>query len=149
MKAEEVKKKILAAKGNYVAVKYRSQVVPAAAYKGKKMEKIVKIVCRAGIEYRNLASVKNSEKTVGELPWGKWREGSRPYIIDHIDKKTGENVEYLRLYRGPQTPHVEYLIDGVTVGKEEFSRYLTPSAAAEKEAPECFTIKADNLLDLE
>jgi len=107
---------------------------------------------RSGIEFANLASVKDGvesgeRESVGKLPWGQWREGFRPYIIDH------KGAEYVRLY--PSTfanlgAEVEWTIGGQPASYAEVEPYLLASEKRkeEKEAVECFTLKAESIVSI-
>jgi hypothetical protein len=115
---------------------------------------IVKRTCayvRAGIDYANLASVKEGieageRNEVQPLPWGVWVEF--PFIIAH------KGNEYLRLY--PATfgnlrdeMRVEYVMDGVVSTKEQVAPYCLASEFRERDEPaKCFTIKMDSLLSI-
>jgi hypothetical protein len=83
---------------------------------------------RAGIEYANLAVVKdavaNGERSeVESLPWGEWLK--YPFIISHKGK------EYVRLYPATfanlATPSVEWSIDGKPADYAQVEPYLLAS----------------------
>ena len=111
------------------------------------VEKITSIVIRAGIDYENLAVVKEGrangsmpEVSAG-LPWGEWAEF--PFHIAH------KGTDYVRFYptSGSAKAQSQYLLDGKPVAKEDVialclaSEFSKPS----DEAPTCFTVKADNV----
>jgi hypothetical protein len=120
--------------------------------------KITKRTCayvRAGIEYANLSSVKEAIESgerdeVGKLPWGKWRDGYKPFIIDHTPKGQTENVEYIRLYPcvfSNLKTTVEYFIDGKLATKEDVRPYVKASEVRESDEPiKCFTLKAETVV---
>jgi hypothetical protein len=138
-----------APKGTFQAVSWRSNVKPAAMHKAVLLEKITRAVVKAGIDYANLASVKqgiaNGERgEVESLPWGEWKQF--PYVITHKGK------DYVRLYPAAQSNQVSvtYKANGQEISKESFLSYLTPSDQAKAtsgERPACFTVTADNLID--
>ncbi len=156
--------KFMSVKGQFIRVSWQSEKKPAAAHKGVKLEKKSSGVFRAGIDFSNLGAVidgiRDGERgEVQPLPWGKWKKF--PYIIEHKD------AEYVRLYPPSRTitledgtpkrvtdwsranMTIEYLVDGKPVDKETFMGYLTPSEAKnDGEFPDCFTVKAENLIDL-
>jgi hypothetical protein len=152
--AAEVTNKILSCKGNFVKVFWKSNPSPAAIHKkaGVVLEKVTNAVVRAGIDFANLTSVKesiaNGERgEVQSLPWGEWKVF--PYVITHKDK------EYIRLYPSvANTPKVKYFVNNEEVDKTTFASYLTNSEAnkllnPEDKPIECFTISADNILGTE
>ena len=151
--ADTVLNNILASKGGFVKVMWKSQPKPAAKFKGKNLEKITDAVCRAGIDFANLSPVKEGIESgergeVESLPWGEWKQF--PYIIEH------KGAEYVRLYPSTnpdQRAKSNFFVDGVKVDKETFASYLTPSAAKKllepEDAPLCFTIKECNILGTE
>ncbi len=86
---------------------------------------IVKTVCgyvRAGIDYANLAAVKDGiasgeRSEVGPLPWGEWVQF--PFIISH------KGNEYVRLYPASfdnLKDEVTYTIDGAPATAEQVYR---------------------------
>jgi hypothetical protein len=136
----------LALKGEFARVGFKSNPKPAAAFKGVVLEKVTFGVFRAGINYANMATVKagiaaGERDEVGPLPWGEWV--NFPYVITH------KGHTYLRLatVKGGKM-EVTYKVNGVVVTKDEFNGYLTPSAAAGGGPVDVFTIKAENLLEV-
>jgi hypothetical protein len=134
-------------KGTFAKVTFKSNPKPAAAFKGVDLMKVTTGVFRAGINYANMAVVKdaiaNGDKDgVGPLPWGVWDKF--PFTITH------KGDTYLRLATavgGKVT--TDYFVNGVKVDKADFDGYLTPSAAAGRPAGDdliVFTIKAANLI---
>jgi hypothetical protein len=160
--AASVRDKILKAKGNFVKAAWKSNPKPAAAYKDTVLEKHTVAVVQAGVNYANLSSVKDAiaageRGEVGELPWGQWyvdpltKKSWFPHVIEHKDNL------YLRLYPSQANNHIPksvYYVNGEVVDKTKFAEYLTPSEAkklidpSEEDRPACFTIKADNILDI-
>lgn len=152
LSADMIKEKILSAKGNFVKAKWKSIPKPAARFKTFQLEKITESVVRAGINFANLSSVKDAiaageRGEVQPLPWGEWK--SFPYIIEH------KGAEYIRLYPSDGINHYPksiFYVNGEEVTKEDFATYLTPSDAKKlldpEERPECFTIKAENVLGI-
>lgn len=105
--------------------------------------------CRAGINFANLATVKegiaNGERgLVQSLPWGQWLQ--YPYIIGH------NGNDYVRLYPASfdnLRPAVEYYIDGQPATKETAQALcLASEFRADNEAPECFTVKAQSVISV-
>lgn len=149
--SEEVKDKILNARGTYVKAAWRSNPSPAAAFKHHQLEKRTVAVIRAGINFANLSIVKQGIENedrgpVQELPWGVWKKF--PYIIEH------KGQEYLRITRSQKPEHkaiCTYFVDGEIVDKVTFSTYLTKSAAAELMKGNdslVFNIKIENVLGI-
>lgn len=161
--ADMIRENILNTKGGFVRVCWKSNPKPAAAFKNVTLEKRTSAVVRAGINFANLASVKDAiaageRGAVQELPWGKWFIDANgkdwfPYLIEHKDEM------YIRLYpsNSEASNHkttTMYLIEGKEVTKQEFAGCLTPSEAKKLldptvERPECFTIKENNVLSTE
>jgi hypothetical protein len=152
--ADQVINNILNAKGSFVKAYWKSNPKPAAAFKNIILEKVTSAVVRAGIDFSNLSSVKtaieNGERgEVQSLPWGQWK--MFPYIIEHKD------ANYIRLYPSNGNNHIPsstYYADGCVIDKQTFAGYLTNSEREkllnpEENRPECFTIKAENVLGTE
>jgi len=162
LSADAIRDKILNSKGQFVKASWKSNPKPAAAHKNMLLEKHTVAVVQAGVNYANLSAVKegiaNGERgEVQELPWGEWyvdrltKKSWFPYVIEHKDQL------YIRLYpstAGNHIPNSTFYVNGELVDKEEFAKYLTPSEAkklldpTEEDRPLCFTIKADNILDI-
>jgi hypothetical protein len=160
--ADQVRTKILNAKGQFVKAAWKSNPKPAAAHKNVLLEKHTVAVIQAGVDFSNLSSVKQgiadgSRGEVQELPWGEWyvdpltKKSWFPHVIEHKD------ALYLRLYpsnAGNHIPSSIFYVDGKEVTKDVFAQYLTPSEAkkltspSDEDKPLCFTIKLDNLLDI-
>jgi len=158
--ANDVRNKILAAKGSFVKASWKSEPKPAAAHKGILLEKHTTAVVQAGVNYANLSAVKQgiadgTRDEVGELPWGEWyvdpltQKSWFPHVITHKDEL------YLRLYPSNgynHTPKSIFFVGGKEVDKATFASYLTPSDAKKllspEEKPLCFTIKSKNILDI-
>lgn len=137
--------KFMECKGSFLAVVFTTEKKPAAAHKGVRLTKRVSMVARAGIDYANLATVRegiaNGERgEVQSLPWGEWF--AAPYVIRH------NGGFYFRLYPvAGSVPSVVYMVNGVTVSREDWMALLTPGERAKMESgerPDCFTVKAEN-----
>jgi hypothetical protein len=149
--ADQIISNILNSKGQFVKAIWKSEPTPAASHKkaGVLLEKKTSAVCRAGINFANLSSVKidieeGERGEVQELPWGQWL--SFPYVIEHKDSL------YIRLYPSDTKSNTIYYVNGEVVNKETFASYLTPSDAKklfEGDKPECFTVKRDNIISTE
>ena len=138
---------LTACKGQFTSVSFKSEKKPAAKHKGTKLEKIVSGVFRAGIDYANLASVKDAVASgergpVQDLPWGEWE--LFPYVISH------KETRYVRLYPTKNCKlTTEYRVNGAVVTGDEFRSYLTPSEAKKSDSkPDCMTIKLDNIVSI-
>lgn len=137
-----------AAKGSFQTVTWASQVKPRAEFKGLALSKQTTAVCKAGIDYANLSSVKNEIASgergeVESLPWGEWE--TFPFTIAHKGER------YVRLYPAAQSNQTatKYFADGKEVDKSQFKSFLTPSDVARMESgerPACFTVKESNLI---
>lgn len=136
--------RLLECKGQFISVCFESNPKPAAAHKAHTLTKRTTGVFRAGINFANLASVKegiaNGERgEVQPLAWGAWEHF--PYTITH------KGTRYIRLYPVPTASmEVSYFLNNIEVSKETFNKFLTPSDAAPKDAPPCITIKAENVI---
>ena len=130
---------VKACKGQFINAAFTSTVKPAAANKHLTLTKETVGVFRSGIDYAQLASVKEGIASgergeVESLPWGQW--ALFPWIIVH------KETEYIRLYPvAGNIPAVTYFVDGTEVAKIDFQAHLTPSQLADKEAPACITKK--------
>lgn len=140
-----------ATKGSFQSVSWKSAPTPASIHKkaGIELEKITTAVCKAGIDFSNLSSVKDAiasgeRNEVEGLPWGEWE--SFPFTISHKGER------YVRLYPASQANQTksEYKVNGEFVTREVFASFLTPSDKAKMESgekPLCFTVKESNLID--
>lgn len=145
-------------KGQFIRVKYKTNIKPAARHKGVVITKSVNGIFRTGIDYANKASVKDAIASgergeVQTLSWGEW--AVFPWIIAH------KGAEYLRLYPVESVaPEATYEItdpnraEGFNADhpatKEEVAQYLTPAEAdkilaKDKPKPECITKKIGDL----
>ena len=149
MKSEDIIARILNCRGQHISLTIKTEVTPAAAHKQKKLEKITSNKFRAGIQFKNLKSMKDAIESgergeIQPLRWGKWKK--YPYIIEHKDR------EYVRLYPSVNTASgitVTYKVDGIEVTRDTFNEYLKPSDRDRQgEVPECFTVAADNILTI-
>ena len=150
MKAIEIYQTLKDKKGQHVSAVWKRpcKTLPGIAFNiAKRTETHV----RAGIEFANLASVKNGiesgkRDTVGKLPCGQWRKGYRPFIIDH------KGEVYVRLYPssfGNLKSHVEYTMDGMPATYEQVAPYLLASEKRKNDnTPECFTLRASSILSI-
>ena len=115
-----------------------------------KVEKLTRIVARGGVEYDNLGIVQEKREN-GELPdqnaglpWGQW--ANFPYHIEH------KGTDYARFYPASGinfTPQVQYFLDGVEVDKSQVEPLcLASEFPVDREAPLCFTVKADSVVSV-
>jgi hypothetical protein len=140
-------------KGQFTKVKFSSAPKPAAASKGRVLEKITTGTFRLGLNYANLGAVKEGIEAgergeVQSLPWGQWVEF--PILIQHKGK------QYARLYpvharndEGILVPKVDslqvtYMVDGQQVDRESFLWHLPPSQRQSKSS-DCVTVALENL----
>jgi hypothetical protein len=147
--SEEILAKILNCKGQYISLITKTTVQPAAAHKSVALEKIISNKYRAGIQFKNLTSVKKAiesgeREEIQPLRWGKWKK--YPYVIEHKDK------EYIRLYPSTNSDsgiEVKYKVNGKEVPRSAFNAYLKPSDLNKQGAiPECYYIALDNILEI-
>ena len=147
--SEEILARILNCKGQYISLITKSEVQPAAAHKGVYLEKITSNKYRAGIQFKNLKSVKDAieageREEIQPLRWGKWKK--YPYIVEHKDK------EYIRLYPSTNSDsgiEVKYKVNGKEVPRSEFNAYLKPSDLNKQGVmPECYMVALDNILEI-
>jgi len=117
--------------------------------------KRVRAYVRAGIHYANMKAVKDAiaaglRGPVQPLPWGQWRNGFEPFIIDH-ETKSGELREYIRLYpasfQNLGEPEIEWTIDGKPATYGQIEPYLT---AAEKKTEDktCFNVNVEHIVKI-
>ena len=142
--------KFLGVKGQFIKAKFRTTKKPAAAFKGKLLEKLTSGVFTAGKAFENLKSVKDGiaageRGDVGPLPFGTWVVF--PHVIKHTPKG-GEETFYFRFYPAANNkPKVVYFVDGNEVTKEVFNSFLTPSDQKPSNEP-CFVVKSANIVSL-
>lgn len=113
------------------------------------VEKRVEIVVRGGVEYDNLSRVQERRES-GELPsensglpWGEWVQ--YPFHIKH------KGVDYVRMYPASGLhfiPKTTYLLNGVEVTRDTVEPMCLAKEFSRTESPECYTIKADNLVSI-
>lgn len=149
MKKESILSRIKKCKGHYISLTIKSPTTPAAAHRNIKLEKIISNKYRAGIQFKNLTSVKEAiesgeREEVQPLRWGKWKE--YPYVIEHKGK------EYVRLYPSINSDtgmEVKYMVDDKEVDRTEYNKYLKPCDVNKQgTVPECFFIALENILDI-
>jgi hypothetical protein len=138
-------------KGQHVPIMWRRAMKTRKDVK-EKVEKQTRAYVRAGIEYANLASVKEgiadgTRDEVGSLPvWQEW--AAKPFILRHKENGT----EYVRLY--PATfdnlkPVVEYYVNGALVNPETVKPLCLASEFRERDTPtEVFQVKANDILSI-
>jgi hypothetical protein len=138
-------------KGQHVPITWRREM---KTRKGttEKVEKLTRAYVRAGIDYANLASVKEGIESGerGEVqPLPAWQEWAQfPFILRHKENGT----EYVRLYPAKfdnLKPHVEYYVNGALVNEETVKPLCLASEFRERETPaEVFQVKADSILSI-
>lgn len=153
MNIQDIKNIIKTRKGSNVRAIWAK---PLKTRKGvaDKVEKVTSLVVRGGIDYDNMAVVKEGREN-GELPtenaglpWGEWAEF--PLHISH------KGTEYARFYpasgidmsTGKEfVPHVEYFLNGQSVEKKDIEQICLASEFPKpnEDKPLCFTIKAENV----
>ncbi len=144
MKASEIINKLRNRKGQHVGVQWARPMKTRADVSAVVIKHTTAYV-RAGIDYANLASVKDSGREVESLPWGQWAEF--PFSITH------KGAEYIRLYPatfGNLRPTVRYTVNGKVASVDEVKPLCLASEFRESdEAPACFTIKAENIVGID
>lgn len=156
-KAKSLIESIKTCKGQFIRASYKTTVKTAAKHRDVTIIKTVEGVFKTGIDFSNLAAVKEGIASgergeVQGLAWGEWLEF--PWVIGH------KGAEYLRLYPVPSVvPHVEYRIeDGPgpedvwhSTTKEQVAQYLTPADANKllnpdpNDKPQVITKKIDDI----
>ena len=142
----ELIKLFLSKTGQICSVSWRR---PMKVFKGetRQAEKLVSAVVRAGVNFDNMASVKEKRET-GELPpentglpWGTWFVF--PYIIEH----KGEH--YLRFSRFPGGKlETHFFLDGKEVEKEALQGICTAAEFTERDSLDCFNVRASSVAEL-
>lgn len=144
MKATEIINKLRNRKGQHVGVQW-SRPMKTRADVSATVIKSTRAFVRSGIDYANLATVKESGREVESLPWGQWAEF--PFSIVH------KGAEYIRLY--PATfnnlrPVVTYTVNGKIASADEVKPLCLASEFRESDdAPACFTVKAENIVSID
>ncbi len=135
----------LANSGQFASVTFKSNPKPAAEFKGVVLEKVTTGVFRSGVNFANLTSVKegianNERGEVQPLAWGEWV--NFPFVIAH----KGERFLRLTTVNGAKSKST-FKVNGVEVNRDEFEKFLVPSArSGAKAATEVFNIKESNLV---
>lgn len=150
MKASEIVSTLQTRKGQFMSITWQRNAHTRKDYNGAPIAKRTTATVRAGVNYANLASVKDAiesgeREEVGPLPWGAWRVGAENMIIDHKGK------EYVRLYPVPTAkPTVQWLLDGKPVDFSEVSAYLLASEKPkdDDDKPACFNVNAADLVSI-
>lgn len=161
MKLEELLKMLNGKKnGTWFKIEWTSdlngKLCAAAKRDGHIVTKNVSTTVRKGIRYANMASVKKRLIADGKflvdpetneihvfpekLSWGEWVDNSG-VLIKHKEQY------YVRLYTSPNTPRVQYFLDGVAIAAEELKNkgLLQPAYWNREDIQECMTIKASNI----
>jgi len=122
----------------HFTVEFHSDTKPAAAHKARRLRKVVTAVVMTGASYADLRVNKGVE--TGPLPWGEWKDGCEPFVIQH------KGNDYARLYVIEHGVKAVYTVDGEVVTRDEYEGYLTPS---QRNAPRpnggCITVKMDGV----
>jgi hypothetical protein len=134
----------------------QNKLCAAAKREGHVVTKNVSTTVRKGIRYANMASVKERlisegkflvDPLTGEthvfpekLSWGEWVDGS-DVLIRHKDQY------YVRLYTSPNTPKIQYFLDGIAIAAEELKSkgLLQPAYWTSGGIQECMTLKVSNI----
>lgn len=119
MKASKYIEIVSARKGQNLSATWERPMKVRKASGDISITKITKAVVRGGIDYDNMATVKEGredgtkpEENNG-LPWGEW--AAFPFHITHKEQ------DYLRMYPASGinfTPNVTYVMDGKEVGMD-------------------------------
>jgi hypothetical protein len=150
MKASDIVNQVSSRKGQHVQATWQ-RVAKTLKDCPSLIVKRTSAYVRAGIEYANLALVKDAVASgqrdeVEGLRWGEWSQ--YPFIIAHKGK------EYVRLYPAVfdnlSTPHVEWSMDGKPVTYEQVEPYLLASEKRKdnEDRPLCFTLNAEDVIAL-
>jgi hypothetical protein len=149
MKAQEIVQNVASKKGQHVLATWQRA---AKTFKDCPMviAKRTSAWVRAGIEYANLAVVKEAVASgerdeVEGLKWGEWIQ--YPFVIGH------KGQEYVRLYPASfdnLKPIVAWTIDNRPASYEEVEPYLLASEKRkdDEDKPLCFTLKADSVISI-
>jgi hypothetical protein len=151
MNAKNIVETLKSRKGQHVFVAWKR------ALKTRKdtsaiVEKQTTAFVRAGINYANLASVREGIESgergeVQPLPaWCEWEQA--PFILRHKTNGT----QYVRLY--PSTfanlaPSVRYFVNGNETDENGAKLYCLASEFREREeSPACFMVKCDSITEI-
>lgn len=151
MNAKHIVNSLKALKGQHVSITWKRQLKTLKRCTVI-VEKETRAFVRTGIDYANLASVKEGieageREDVQPLPdWCEWVEF--PFILRHKENGT----EYVRLY--PSTfanlrPSTRYFVNGKEANVDEVHRLCLASEFRERdEAPACFMVKAESISEI-
>lgn len=146
MKATDIVEQLKTRKGQHVQITWKRWAKTFKDCPHSILKKTTAFV-RAGIEYANLAVVKEGVESgergpVQPLKWGTWMQ--YPFIIEH------KHQEYVRLYPAVFAnlrPVVEWSINGRAVEYAEAKPYLLSSETRKREDDVlCFTICAEDII---
>ena len=116
----------------------------------------------AGIELANRKEIREAIEAgergeLGKLPWGAWRKGFYPFIIDHTPKGSAESVEYFRFYPPTATQAEKFnlrsevvftLSDGSVISREEAMTYCGAEAKVSESRPDCFSPRCSSVVSV-
>jgi hypothetical protein len=149
MRITEIIESLRGHHGQNIAAKWRKTCKTRKEFSSFVVEKETTATVRGGINFENLRSVRdgieNGERgEVQELPWGEW--AMFPVHIAH------KGADYVRLYPPTggisQRPKVQWYLDGSPVEYALVEELLLASEKPRDEAPDCFTLKVENLISI-
>lgn len=156
MQIADIKQTLASKKGANLKATWGKTLKTRKDARGFKVEKITSLVVRGGIEFDNMAIVKEGRENGNlpaqnsGLPWGQWAEF--PLHIEH------KGTDYARFYPasginvatgGEFVPEVTYFIDGKVASKQEVQALcLASEFPSREEKPLCFTVKAENVISI-
>lgn len=137
-----------APKGANIVLEWVRPCKTRKAFRGRNIEKAVRMVGRLGVEYDNLKSVQ-AKRSDGRLPkenqgatWWEWER--HPFLACH--KKSGQR--YLRMYKGTSEkvkPHRQFYLDGKAVDAETVAPMLLASETKSHDDTDTFMVKIEDL----
>ena len=147
MKTEEIISNLRSKKGQFGRVVWEKSLKTRKDFKNLSIRKRTSMVARAGINYDNLAIVKEKRENGSlpeinaGLPWGEWVPDAFPYLISHK-----ENT-YIRLYPSNNLETL-YFMNGKLSSLDEIKEFVLASELPKGEKPDCISVNLDNVIEL-
>lgn len=163
MNGEYLYRKLKDDKGHFLVAEIHADVpLLKSVALGGSVTKHTKMHVITGIEFGNRKEVREGIEAgerdeVQPLPWGEWRKGRRPFIIDHTPKGQKASVEYFRLYLPTQAqvesfhlpaPQVEFAFNGQPITRQEAVELCGSKAQSRENESGCMTVRCENIVAL-
>lgn len=135
-------------RGSFTRLVYEREIAPSAKYKGVKITKHVEMVCRAGIDYSNMAAVIERRAEAQPNAYIKTWDWVPGY--EHFVKKNIRSGQLYVNFETVQKPNqvVKYTINGVPATEDEVRAITTASAWNRPQHLDTFDVKFENIIEI-